>query len=103
MAMDAGLASWVALNQIPGLGNEGLRRLLQTFGDPHHIFATPAHTLEQAVQPAVAAIIAKGWDDIALAPTARWLDDPQNHIVTLADPDYPQVLLNIPDPLFCCM
>ncbi len=98
--MDAGLASWVALNQIPGLGNEGLRRLLQTFGDPHHIFATPAHTLEQAVQPAVAAIIAKGWDDIALAPTARWLDDPQNHIVTLADPDYPQVLLNIPDPPF---
>ncbi len=100
MAMDAGLASWIALNQIPGLGNEGLRRLLNAFGEPDRIFATPVHTLEQAVQPAVAEIIAKGWDEAALAPTARWLDDPQNNIVTLADADYPQALLNIPAPPF---
>ncbi len=98
MTMDAGLASWVALNQVPGLGNEGLRRLLQTFGDPAHIFATPAHTLKQVVQPALAEAIAQGWDETALAPIAIWLDDPQNNIVTLADADYPQALLNIPDP-----
>ena len=98
MPMDAELASWVALNQIPGLGNEGLRRLLQTFGDPAHVFATPAHTLKQVVQPAVAEAVAQGWDEAALAPVAIWLDDPQNSIITLADPDYPQALLNIPDP-----
>ncbi|MDE2310277.1 MAG: DNA-processing protein DprA [Betaproteobacteria bacterium] len=98
MPMDAELASWIALNHIPGLGNEGLRRLLQTFGDPAYVFATPARTLKQVVQPAVAEAIAQGWDVTALSPVASWLDDPQNSIVTLADPDYPQALLNIPDP-----
>lgn len=98
MPMDATLASWIALNQIPGLGNEGLRRLLQNFGDPARVFATPAHTLKQVVQPVVAESIAQGWDEAVLEPVANWLDDPQNNIVTLADPDYPQTLLNISDP-----
>ena len=96
--MDAELASWLALNQIPGLGSEGLRRLLQAFGNPANIFATPLHVLKQVVQPAVAEAVARGWDETTLAHIANWLEDPQNGIVTLADPDYPQALLNIPDP-----
>jgi DNA processing protein len=96
--MDAELASWLALNQISGLGNEGLRRLLQAFGSPAHIFATPAHVLRQVVKPAVADAIAQGVDEAALAPIGAWLEDPNNCVVTLADPDYPQALLNISDP-----
>ena len=96
--MDSELASWLALNQIPGLGNEGLRRLLQAFGDPARVFATPTHTLKQVVQPAIAEVIAQGWTDAALEPVANWLEDPTNRVVTLADTDYPQALLNIPDP-----
>ena len=98
MTIDAELASWLALNQIPGLGNEGLRRLLQTFGTPARIFATPAHALRQIVKSAVADAIMQGVDEAALAPTATWLEDPNNCIVTLADADYPQALLNISDP-----
>lgn len=98
LAIDAELASWLALNQISGLGNEGLRRLLQAFGTPAHIFATPAHALRQVVKPAVADAIAQGVDEEALAPIATWLEDPNNFVVTLADPDYPQALLNISDP-----
>jgi DNA processing protein len=96
--MDPELASWLALNQIPGLGNEGLRCLLQAFGTPAQVFATPAHTLQQVVKPAIAATITQGWDEATLAPITNWLADPHNHIVTLADPDYPQALLNISDP-----
>lgn len=96
--MDAELASWLALNQIPGLGNGGLHRLLQAFGTPTQIFATPLQALQQVVQPAIAATITQGWDEATLAPIASWLADPHNHIVTLADPDYPQALLNISDP-----
>ena len=96
--MDAALGSWLALNRIPGLGNEGQRRLLQTFGAPDQIFATPVHSLKQVVQPAVAEAIAQGWNETALEPVATWLKDALNSIVTLADPDYPQALLNIPDP-----
>lgn len=96
--MDTELASWLALNQIPGLGNEGIRRLLQAFGTPAQVFAMQVHDLQKIVRPAIAATITQGLDQAALAPIASWLADPDNHIVTLADPDYPQALLNIPDP-----
>ena len=35
---------------------------------------------------------------MSLHPALAWLEDSNNHIVTLADSDYPQALLNIPDP-----
>ena len=98
MTIDAELASWLALNQISGLGNEGLRRLLQAFGTPAQIFATPSHTLRQVVKPAVADAIALGIDENSLSHIAVWLEDPNNSVVTLDDPNYPQSLLNIADP-----
>lgn len=96
--MDAELASWLALNQISGLGNEGLRRLLQAFGSPADVFSTPSNALKQVVKPAVADAIAQGVNEATLVPTFIWLDDPNNAIVTLADAEYPQALLNISDP-----
>ncbi len=98
MKLDAELASWLTLSQIPGLGNEGLRRLLQAFGSPAAILATPASTLKQHVRPAVANAIGREPSNDILAAVSAWLEDPLNHLVTLADADYPQSLLNIPDP-----
>lgn len=98
MPLDAELASWLTLSQVPGLGNENQRRLLQAFGSPASILAAPATTLKQFVRPAVANAIVKDPNDDALAQVSSWLEDPLNHIVTLADADYPQTLLNIPDP-----
>ncbi len=96
--LDAELASWLALSQIPGLGNEGSRRLLQAFGSPDAILSTPALTLKQFVRPVVANAIVNHCADDILASVSSWLEDPLNHIVTLADTDFPQALLNIPDP-----
>ncbi len=96
--MDAELASWAALSGIPGLGNEGLRRLLHAFGSPERVFAAPRHALRQHVKPDVAERIADGVDEAALAPLGEWLAQAGNSLITLADHDYPQVLLNIPDP-----
>ncbi len=96
--MDAELAPWLALSLIPGLGNEGLRRLLLAFGSPSHIYSIPSSNLRQVVSPTIAEAIAQGWNETALAPVSDWLEDPLNCIITLADPDYPQTLLNIPDP-----
>ena len=98
MTIDAELASWLTLSQIPGLGNEGLRQLLQAFGSPDNILSTPAASLKRFVRPAIAGAIAQKPDCDALAPIAFWLDDPVNRVITLADADYPQALLNIPDP-----
>ena len=54
--MDAELAPWVALASISGLGNEGMRQLLQAFGTPQQVFAASANALKQPVKPAVASI-----------------------------------------------
>ncbi len=98
MPFDATLASWIGLSQIPGLGNEGLRRLLQAFGSPESVLAASASSLSKHVKPAVAQAIVSGIDEATLEPVATWLDDPLNRILTIADADYPQSLLNTADP-----
>ena len=98
MTMDATLASWLTLSQIKGLGNEGLHQLLLEFGSPSAILATPELVLKQFVRPAIAKAIAQQADNLTHTDIASWLDDTNNHIVTIADTDFPQALLNIPDP-----
>jgi DNA processing protein len=98
MPLDTELVSWVALSQVPGLGGEGLRRLLQVFGSPEAIISASAASLKQYVKPAIVELIKAGIDDAEQTTLAAWLDQPDNTIVTLADPDYPQLLLNIADP-----
>ncbi len=89
---------WVALSLIHGLGGETYRRLLQAFGEPDLIFATAHAALLNVVRDPIARAIAAGPDHEALASTLAWLADPLNHIVTLADPDYPRSLLEVTDP-----
>ena len=98
MQMDAEIASWLVLSQITGLGNEGFRKLLHAFGSPSAVLATPVSSLQQYVKPKIANAIVCKPDEEAINLVAAWLEDPQNHIVTLADNCYPQFLLNIPDP-----
>ena len=90
--------AWIALSLIPGLGSETLRKLLQAFGLPEHIFATGYSALANVVKPDIARAICAGIDPQAVAPTLEWLAAPQHHMVTLADTDYPPLLLEIPDP-----
>lgn len=96
--MDEELASWIALGLIPGLGGESQRRLLQVFKSPTNIFSAPQHALRQVVKPAQAEAIANGADEAELETARAWLEDASNGIVTLADAEYPQALLNLPDP-----
>ncbi|OGS98695.1 MAG: DNA protecting protein DprA [Gallionellales bacterium RIFCSPLOWO2_12_FULL_59_22] len=98
MPHDASLKAWLALSLTRGLGGESARRLLKEFGAPEAVFAASASSLRAIVKPGVAAEIGKGMDEDALAATLAWLEDDNNCIVTLADSDYPQALLNIPDP-----
>lgn len=95
---DADIAYWVGLSLIPGLGGESYRRLLREFGQPQNIYAASTAALTAVVGKAVADSIRRGPDLGALAPLFAWLESEQNHIVTLADADYPRALLQIPDP-----
>jgi len=98
MSLDASLASWLKLTQISGLGNEGLRHLLQAFGSPEAILDASVTSLSQYVKPSVAKAICEDIDGSLFDATAAWLNDPANSIITLADAGYPQALLNIADP-----
>lgn len=98
MPLDAELKSWLTLSQIPGLGNETLRRLLQVFDSPSGILTTPASLLKQYVKPVVASAITGEHDPAYICRVEEWLEDSGNRIITLADSEYPQSLLNIPDP-----
>jgi DNA processing protein len=98
MIDDASLKAWLALNLTCGLGGESARRLLREFSSPEAVFAASISSLKSVVKADIAAEISKGIDDDVVVPALIWLEDPNNHIVTLADSDYPQALLNIPDP-----
>lgn len=98
MKVDGSLEAWVTLSLIRGLGGEGARRLLKEFGSPEAVLAASINSLKSVVNADAAAEIGKGIADDVIEPTVAWLEDDNNHIVTLADSDYPQALLNIPDP-----
>ncbi len=98
MRVDVALDAWLRLSLTRGLGGESARRLLKEFGSPEAIFSASISSLKSVVKADVAAEINKESDADVLAATATWLQDNNNHIVTLADSDYPQALLNIPDP-----
>ena len=92
------IESWLNLNLIDGLGDESIRRLLVAFGHPSAILAAPVTALERTVKNTIAQRIKQGADRDKIAGVFKWLEDPSNAIITLADPDYPAQLLNIADP-----
>lgn len=89
---------WVALSLIPGLGNASFRKLLAAFGQPQQIFSTPYSALCQVVKSPIARDISHGFDPSIVSSTQAWLVHPDNHVITLADADYPSALFHIPDP-----
>jgi len=92
------LAAWLRLSLTPGLSATSLRRLLAEFGGPESILAASRTALGRHTGEAVAAAIKQAGNDDALAAATAWLEDPSNHVITLADADYPPQLLQIPDP-----
>lgn len=90
--------SWLSLSLIDGLGDESIRRLLVAFGSPSGIFSASPSALERIVKKNVVRSILRGADEEKLTGALNWLEDPANAIITLADSDYPSLLLNIPDP-----
>ena len=90
--------AWLALDLIPGLGSDGARRLLKQFGSPSAILSLSYPALASIVNSNVASAIVAGADPAKLAAALAWLDDANNHLLTLADTDYPALLMEIPDP-----
>jgi DNA processing protein len=90
--------AWLALDLIPGLGGEGLRQLLGQFGSPAAVLAQSNSALARIVSAKVAEAIVTGPTAEKLDAAKKWLEGESNHLLTLADADYPASLLEISDP-----
>jgi len=91
-------AAWIGLSLIPGVGMESFRRLLRAFGEPEKINGAGYAALSAIVKPEVARRICAGTPLEQIQPTLDWLAQPYNHLITLADVDYPPPLLQTVDP-----
>lgn len=89
---------WLRLTLIPGLGTAALRKLLREFGSPERVLAARRAELQRLVTADIAARIAAGGNADGTQQALEWLADNANSIVTLADADYPQLLLQTADP-----
>lgn len=95
------LGAWLRLLQTPGVGAGTARKLLGAFGLPANIFVASLANLQALVPQRVALALrqAPTAETIALIErTLDWVAESENHLLTLADPDYPPSLLEIPDP-----
>lgn len=98
MRLSPDIESWLSLGLIDNLGDESERRLLVAFGNPANILSANVAALQQVVSKRAAHSISLGVDKNKLAAVLKWLEHPSNSVITLADTDYPSLLLNIPDP-----
>ncbi|MEI7636023.1 MAG: DNA-processing protein DprA [Syntrophus sp. (in: bacteria)] len=93
------LKYWLALKLVEGLGNIGIKRLIQSFGTPEHVFKAPLHLLETV--PGIGSKTAhhikdfKQWEQVdgELEKAVRM----NVAILTCQDTLFPQRLLHIYD------
>lgn len=81
------LAAWLRLLETPGVGRDGARRLLATYGSPQAVLAANVLAAPPDTLPALRET------------TLAWLAaDVHRQVVTLGDPAYPSSLLETADP-----
>jgi DNA processing protein len=96
------LALWLRLSSADGIGSLTATRLLQNFGLPEAIFEQNAQTLSAGLKPSLVKALLEPSERLPslIEATWGWLNagDSWRKVVSLADSDYPKVLLQLPDP-----
>jgi len=98
MALPDDLAAWLRLSLTTGLHGEPFRKLLSEFRGPEEILSANRSALTRVVSGKLADAILEGDLYGDPAKVQAWLEDNNNHIVTLADNEYPQAKLQTADP-----
>jgi len=97
MIESEGLAAWLRLTLIPGIGGETQRKLLAAFGLPEAVFAA-GRLAARAVVGSRADLLFDFDPSEAVDRSMAWASEPGQSILTLADSAYPAALLEIADP-----
>ncbi len=92
------LPYWLRLTLIPGIGGETQRKLLAAFGLPETIFSANRSSLRSVIGEKATSLLLDARNDDLIATACAWSLCADQHIVNLSDPEYPQALLEIPDP-----
>ncbi|WP_248320855.1 MULTISPECIES: DNA-processing protein DprA [unclassified Caballeronia] len=97
--------AWLRLAHAKGLRPLALRTLLGAFGGPLEVLSESFAALARATDESAAKAVTAPPADIEGVPfddyiecVRDWASEPGNHLLTLADADYPQALLTLPDP-----
>jgi DNA processing protein len=98
MPLPSDLEAWLRLSLTSGLGGESFRKLLSAFGGPEQVLGASRTALTRVVSGKIADAILEGEMYGEPAAVEAWLADTNNHVVTLADSEYPQALLQTADP-----
>jgi DNA processing protein len=97
MIISEGLAAWLRLTLIPGIGGESQRKLLAAFGLPEAVFAAGRLAARSVIGDRADLLF--DFDPAAeVDRSIEWASQPGQHILTLADDAYPRALLEIADP-----
>lgn len=98
MADTAGLAAWLRLTGVPGIGPERQRKLLTAFGLPDRVFAAGRLAVANVIGDKLADQLFTHDPEASVNAALAWAAEPGNTLLTLADPAYPQALLQSSDP-----
>lgn len=94
----SGLAGWLRLTAIPGVGGETQRRLLKAFGLPEAIFSASFTALAAVIGHELTQLLLCHDASAEVEAGLAWECQAGNCILTLADAAYPGALLDQPDP-----
>ncbi|MBB5017350.1 DNA processing protein [Chitinivorax tropicus] len=89
---------WLRLGLIPGLSAPAQLSLLKAFGSPDAVCGASRTQLAPHLKPKQLDAFLAGPNETLLSQTLTWLAEPNNHLITLADADYPKGLLETSDP-----
>ncbi len=91
-------AYWLALLRTPGLGSRGIGQLLEQVSEISTLFETSPHIPENlTLKPKVREQLRRP-DWSLVEQDLAWLEQPDNHLITLQDPEYPTLLRETADP-----
>ncbi|AQV03017.2 DNA-processing protein DprA [Desulfococcus multivorans] len=94
------LTAWFRLRSVPGVGNYLFKRLVDRFGSPDEVFQAAIEVLQSVdgVSRRLAVAIKAHPLTEAVKKELALLKRSAYSIITMNDPDYPGLLLEIPDP-----
>lgn len=96
-AIDPNLKYWLALLRVPGIGGQTLMRLLEHF-ELDRIFTGSTANLRALgfSDRVISGLQSPDWN--LVEQDLLWLSQPDNHVLTLYQPAYPQQLREISNP-----